>query len=257
MASSEYQNNVKVEQLVQQLVPGTKLTAEQKQLFLNYSGRGQVWDPNKTGDSAELFEFYTPEYLVDLMYRLAHHYGFEGGNILEPSCANARMFAHDYAQGSTHVGFEVNPVTAKMAQLLHPDATIHNMYFEQAFLDPTRNRYTKLLKNGETWLKEYPFDLVIGNPPYGIHQNKYTGHKFFKLNFMQVEIFFLYAGLRLLKPGGILVYLTASNFLRNGNKYNQIKQEVIKVGEMVDAYRMPKVFRRTGVPTDIMVWKRI
>lgn len=256
---SELQDNLKVEQIIRRLQPGTDLSQEQRDMLLAYSGRGQVWSEDKRPDASELFEFYTPDYLIDLMYRLAVHYGFEpGGKICEPSCANGRFFAHEFAGPSEKVGFELNQVTAQMAELLFPDASIHNLYFEQAFLDNTRERYTQLLKDKVTWVTQYPFDLVIGNPPYGIHKHYYSHHRFFGIvNFYQVELFFLYAGLMLLRKGGVLVFLTSSTFLRNGHKYNELKNELIRVGKMVDAYRMPKVFRRTGVPTDVMVWKRI
>jgi hypothetical protein len=66
----------------------------------------------------------------------------------------------------------------------------------------------------------------------------------------------MYYGLQLLKPGGLLIYLTSSNFLRNGLTYNKSKDEIGKVAELVDAYRLPPVFRFSDVPTDIIVFKR-
>lgn len=255
---SEYQKNVAVEQLVTKLSVGDTLSQDQREQILAYSGRGQVWDLSKVSNASELFEFYTPNYIIDLMYDLAIHYGYAGGNILEPSCANGRFLAHEKAKGTKQVGFEINELTAKMAKLVNPKATIHNLFFEQAFLDNTRGRYSKLLpKNRLTWVNEYPFDLVIGNPPYGAHQNFYTNFNYFgRKNYYQVELFFLYAGLMMLRKGGLLVFLTSSNFIRNGNKYNDLKRDIIPIGEMLDAYRMPKVFERSAVPTDIMVWKR-
>ena len=60
----------------------------------------------------------------------------------------------------------------------------------------------------------------------------------------------------LLKPGGIMVYVTGSNFLRNGISYQSEKLEIEKLADIVDAYRLPPVFKFSKVPTDIIVFKR-
>ena len=72
----------------------------------------------------------------------------------------------------------------------------------------------------------------------------------------QIELFFMHYGLQLLKPGGILVYVTGSNFLRNGITYQSEKLEIEKLADIVDAYRLPPVFKFSKVPTDIIVFKR-
>jgi spermidine synthase len=66
----------------------------------------------------------------------------------------------------------------------------------------------------------------------------------------------MYYGLQLLKPGGLMVYLTGSNFLRNGITYQTEKAELEKVCDILDAYRLPPVFKFSQVPTDIIVLKR-
>ena len=106
-----------------------------------------------------------------------------------------------------------------------------------------------------TWLEGYPFSLVIGNPPYGKYKNKYSTY-FSKPKMHQIELFFMHQGLQLLKPGGLLVYLTGSNFLRNGISYQSEKLLMEKLADILDAYRLPPVFRYSKVPTDIIVLKR-
>jgi hypothetical protein len=66
----------------------------------------------------------------------------------------------------------------------------------------------------------------------------------------------MHQGLQLLKPGGLLVYLTGSNFLRNGISYQSEKLLMEKLADILDAYRLPPVFRYSKVPTDIIVLKR-
>jgi hypothetical protein len=72
----------------------------------------------------------------------------------------------------------------------------------------------------------------------------------------QIELFFMYQALQLLKPGGLMVYLTGSNFLRNGISYQSEKLELEKIADILDAYRLPPVFKFSKVPTDIIVFKR-
>lgn len=235
---------------------GEAFSQQEKDFLLSYEGRGQ----NKSIVSEEkaeafLFEFFTPRYVAELMWKLAHHHGYKAGEpVLEPSCANGRLL--EYApKESPKVGFEVNEVTARMAEILHPDAKIYNQYFETAFLQPSR--FTSRIKGKvPTWLEDYPFGLVIGNPPYGQYKNLYSSH-FKKLGFKQIEIAFTHFALELLKPGGLLMYVISSNFLRNFDKYNYAKDRFGNYCTLVDAYRLPPVFPRSKVPTDIIIIRKM
>ena len=60
----------------------------------------------------------------------------------------------------------------------------------------------------------------------------------------------------MLRPGGLLVYLTSSNFMRNGISYQGEKMEIQEIADFVDAYRLPPVFKSSQVPTDILVFRR-
>ncbi|HSZ72481.1 MAG TPA: N-6 DNA methylase [Cytophagaceae bacterium] len=217
-----------------------------------YEGSGGQGKQGASGQGI-LHEFFTPDFVVDLMWELARHYGYEDGNVLETSIGTGRMIkpAKDYTKC---VGFEINAVSARIAELTYPGIKVYNSYFETAFLEEPR--YTSKLKSKLTWLKEYPFSLVIGNPPYGAYQNQYSSYFPESKKLKQVELFFIYKGLQLLKSGGLLVYLTGSNFLRNGDSYNEAKYEIEKLCDLVDAYRLPPVFRFSQIPTDIIVLRK-
>ncbi len=218
-----------------------------------YEGSGGQGSKGATGEGI-LYEFYTPGYVVKLMWELAFRFGFDkSGTVLEPSIATGRLI--EPAPDKTKcVGFEINSISARIAEISFPGATIYRGYFETAFMQP--ERFTKRLPLSQlTWLKEYPFSLVIGNPPYGKYRNKYSSY-FSTPKIPQIEQFFMYYGLQLLKPGGLLIYLTSSNFLRNGLTYNKAKDEIGKLADLLDAYRLPPVFRFSEVPTDIIVLKR-
>lgn len=238
--------------------------------FINqYEGSGGQGSKGATGEGL-LYEFYTPEYLVDYLYEFAVKYGYKGGPILEPSCGTGRMIwpANKYTKTGDYTpvtAFEINPISARIAEINCPEAEIITGYFETAFLEPPR--FTTLMKGKKlTWLdtaggqhleNTFPFELVIGNPPYGIHRNRYSSY-FSKADKMsQIDFFFLRQSLKLCKPGGLVIFVTASNFLRSTDQtYGKDKLKVLEYGQLLDAYRLPKVFKYSSVPTDILIFQR-
>jgi len=253
-AKNQYQLNKEIEAFIK-----TKDSKKQSYSvddidYINqYEGSGGQGSKGASGEGL-LYEFFTPDYIVELMWELAYRYGFDGtGNVLEPSIATGRLIKQA-PDKSKCVGFEINPISARIAEITYPEATIHRGYFETAFLESPR--FTSRIKgNNLTWLKEYPFSLVIGNPPYGKYKNKFSSY-FSKPKLHQIELFFMYYGLQLLKKNGLLIYISSSNFLRNGISYNSEKEEIGKIAELVDAYRLPPVFKFSEVPTDILVLKK-
>ena len=226
-------------------------TADRK-FIAQYEGSGGQGSKGATGEGV-LYEFFTPDFICELMWKLAYRYGFKaGGSVLEPSVGTGNLLKWA-PNNSKCYGFEINPISKRITEILYPDAKIYDGYFETAFLQEPR--YTARLKDKITWLEGYPFSLVIGNPPYGKYKNKYSSY-FTRLKMHQIELFFMYQGLQLLKPGGLMVYLTGSNFLRNGISYQSEKLELEKLADIVDAYRLPPVFKFSKVPTDIIVFKR-
>lgn len=201
-----------------------------------------------------LYSFFTPIWLCDVMYKLAIRYGFDEnkGKILEPACGTGN-FLTVLKNPKNCTAFELDPLNYEIAKKRVPEVTIYNQYFETAFLQAPR--YTNLLKNNATWLSDAPFDLVVGNPPYGQYSNLYSSY-FKTLKIKQVEQFFMLKSLQVLKKGGILCFITGSNFMRNDKTYSHEKNLISEYAELVDAYRMPKVFKNTDVPTDILIFRR-
>jgi len=249
----QYELNKKIEAFIEEKDSKKESYSKKDIDFIQqYEGSGGQGKKGASGEGV-LYEFYTPEYICELMYKLALHHDYDGGNILEPSIATGRLI-EPFPDKSKVVGFEINPVTKRIAEITYPDAIIYEGYFETAFLIPPR--FTSRLPEKElTWLEQYPFSLVIGNPPYGKYKNKYSSY-FRKPEMSQIEIFFMYYGLKLLKSKGLLIYLTSSNFLRNGITYNSEKEEIGKISDIIDAYRLPPVFKSSQVPVDIIIFKK-
>ena len=274
---NQYLHNQEIENFIAAKDARNESYSQADIAYINeYEGAGGLASKGATGEGL-LYEFYTPAFIVELMWDLARFHGFKenyhDGYVLEPAAGTGRMLKHvkDYRKC---VAFETNPVSARICELTYPGVEVHKGHFETGFLAP--NRFTRRItkggippyiypgsqtrvtevKDGLTWLTRYPFDLAITNPPYGIYQNKYSSFFPEGRKVKQTEIFFMLMSLKLLKPGGLMVFITSSNFMRNGDSYNTGKAELAKICNIVDAYRLPAVFHNTEVPTDILVFRR-
>lgn len=250
---NQYELNKAIETFIRTRDAESGIYSEEEKAYLRqYEGAGGQASKGATGEGL-LYEFFTPDYIVNLMWELAHYHGYNPlGTVLEPSVATGRLLDPAPSKNKCY-GFEINPISLRIAQIVHPGARLYEGYFETAFLEPPR--FTRLNPKRLTWLEGYPFSLVIGNPPYGKYRNRYSSY-FTKPKIHQIELFFMYYGLQMLQSGGLLVYLTSSNFMRNGWSYQGEKFEMEKMVQLVDAYRLPPVFKSTQVPTDILVFRK-
>jgi hypothetical protein len=205
-----------------------------------------------TEGKGKLYEFFTPQVVADKMLALAQHYGFKGGNVLEPATGSGRLIKN--LKDSNITAFEISKDNFEILKREFPNAELYNFNFEKAFLKEPRFNTLLNRKGTETWLKNAPFDLVIANPPYGKFSGLYSSYFKFK---GQVEHFFILQTLHLLKKGGLGVYLIPSSFMRNGIAYNDIKKEIFEIAELVDAYRLPSnIFEKTQIGTDILILRK-
>lgn len=251
LKGNQHEVNKRIEAYLDSKDEFETLTNTELDFLLQYTGAGGLISQGATGRGV-LHEFYTPSWLGNYMFQLAKAHGFKGGTILEPSAAIGRLL-EPFGDKSKITAFEINPYTAKILKLRFPKVEVYNDYFETAFLEPVRKRslHSKL-----TWLSGYPFDLVIGNPPYGKYFNKYSGY-FKKDKYQLIEFFFFDKALDLLKPGGLLVFLVGQNVLRTGDvTYAQEINRISNKCEFVDAYRVHDVFQFSGIPTDIIILKK-
>ena len=89
-----------------------------------YEGSGGQGKQGATGEGL-LYEFFTPYYVCELMWELAYRHGFDKtGTVLEPSCATGRLLelAPEYKKC---VGFEINPISARIAEIVCDGAKIY------------------------------------------------------------------------------------------------------------------------------------
>jgi N12 class adenine-specific DNA methylase len=180
---------------------------------------------------------YTDAGIAASMWRLVTDLGFEGGRLLEPGCGTGVFLAtrpeHLHVVA---VGVELEPVTARIAALLHPDADIRNQGFETTRLEP-------------------PADLVVGNVPFAkvaLHDPVHNRGRH------SIHNHFLIKALALTRPGGLLAALSSRYTLDARNP--AARRELGSLGDFVGAVRLPSAAHRaaagTDVVTDIVVLRR-
>ena len=250
---SRVEANARIEKLIRERdKAGGKYSPEEKTFIAQYSGDGGRGRSNVKGKGV-LYEYYTPGWLCERMWELARNHGFTGGNVIDPAVGTGNFLAHA-PEVDKITGFEINPVSFRVAQIHHPKAKLHLQPFETAFLK--QPDWTAPLKDKATWLRGYPFDLAIGNPPFGGFKSPHREH-FPGPTIHRLEAFFTIQAVRLLRPGGLLIFLVLSQWFRNGNKYNAGKKLLGEMAEMVDFYRLPRLFKGSKINVDLIILRKL
>ena len=205
-----------------------------------------------------LYEYFTPDAVVQKMWGLAYKYGYGtiGDNsVFEPS-TGIGAFIKYVPFGVRVAGNEINKYSAKICKILYPNAHITLQPFEKNFI---KNNLS--IKENIQDLPKY--SMLIGNPPYGELKSKFIGMGEDKFTTAQNWIeYFIVRGLDMLHPGGLLIYNVGAE-QRNGgtlfldSKMSKVKQMIFDKAELLDAYRLHvNIFERTGVSSEILVFKK-
>src|SRR5208282_796512 len=112
----------------------------------------ELVSPGELASLARVTQYahFTPEFIVRFIWRALSRMGFFGGRVLEPGCGTGLFFAlmpEALEDKTTLTGVEMDPVTARIAKLLYPNARIRAEDFTKARIPDS-------------------YDLVIGNPPF-------------------------------------------------------------------------------------------
>lgn len=255
---SQRQLNAEIKALVKYKVDkGESWSLDEIAFIQRYTGDGGIKSEDTLG---VLYEFYTPHPIASRMVQLAYNHGFVGGHVLEPSVgigrflnyldpSNCYVDAYEFNE-NVETG-EKDDTSFQICKATYPWANIRNQQFESIFYDGN-------VRVGHP--AEY--DLVVGNPPYGEFTGYYAGKKREKrdqsgFKGQTYDQYFLWAGIELLKPGGLLVFIIPSSFMDNDKSYNKFKRTLYKKADLIDAYRLPyRIFEFTGIGTDIVVFRK-
>lgn len=182
---------------------------------------------------------YTSPELVRYMWDLAKRFGFDGGNILEPSMGSGNFFGmmpKSIRNNVTAMGNELDPVTSGIAKLLYPDATIFNKDFVQLVLP------------------DNSVDLAISNVPFGV---KVYDPKYPKIN-AQIHDYFFIKTLDKIRPGGVIAFITSTGTM---DKPGSAQRDILaSKANLIGAIRLPSgAFQKnagTAVTTDLIILQK-
>ena len=195
-------------------------------------------DQLREAEQATPNAFYTPPDLATACWQILRGLGFERGRILEPGCgAGAFISAAPAGVEATWVGVERDPVTARIAQLLHPSAQIINERLQNAALPA------------------HSVDAVIGNVPFG--ETPVYDPTAPKDVAKSLHNYCIWRAARTMRPGGVAVLIT-SRYTMDA-RYSWARQEIAAEADLIGAIRLPGnalVSGGTEVVTDIVVLRR-
>ncbi|RJR33168.1 MAG: hypothetical protein C4576_28515, partial [Desulfobacteraceae bacterium] len=221
--------------------------------------------PEKT--RSELGAYYTPPALAERLMDMVTEAGFdwERGRILDPACGGGAFLAHaalrmlktfnkaDPAFILRNItlrlnGFEIDPFAAWLSQVL----------LEAALLDICRGanrRFPDVVQTGNALTipvdNQRPFDLVIGNPPYGkITLPAPQRHLYKRSLYGHANLYGLFTDLaiRWVKAGGIIGYVTPTSFL-GGQYFKALRSLLHKESPPL---KMNFITERKGVFEDVL-----
>ncbi|MGN6553859.1 MAG: hypothetical protein ACTHLW_09070, partial [Verrucomicrobiota bacterium] len=209
---------------------------EQQQLAESLSD-----DEYRSARATTLNAHYTSPTIIEAMYRAAERFGFKGGRVLEPACGISHfigLMPEDMLRHSTVTAIEIDPLTARIAKTLYPDADIRAQPFEQ------------------TKLADGFYDLAISNVPFGdysVHDPRWNSFK------LPIHDYFFAASLEKIRPGGLVMFITSRGTM---DKLNSTLREMLSAStELLGAIRLPNdAFKRnagTEVTTDIVMLRKL
>lgn len=195
-------------------------------------------DQLREAEQATPNAFYTPPGLAAACWRILRGLGFDHGRILEPGCgAGVFMAAAPADVGASWTGVERDPVTARIAQLLHPSAQILNQQIQNAALPA------------------HSMDAVIGNVPFGdVPVYDPTAPKDVTRS---LHNYCIWRSVRTLRPGGVAVLIT-SRYTMDARDTGA-RQAIAAEADLAGAIRLPGDALSPGgteVVTDIVVLRR-
>ena len=257
-AKTKFKNNLLAIQTLKQIESEDRTaTPEEQEILSKYVGWGglaQAFDseneqwskefaqlsdaltPKEYEDARKsvLDSFFTSPAIIDGIYEALDKFGFNGGNLLEPSCGVDNFLGKMPSEMAEHTniyGVEIDSISGRIAKQLYPDADIQITGFENTNF-----------QNGS-------FDVAVGNVPFG------------DLNFpdkqcgtTKLHDFFFAQTLDKVKKGGIVAFVTSKGTL--DKKDESFRMQLAQKADLIGAVRLPnnafKANAGTEVTSDIL-----
>ena len=251
----KFARNVRAIRLLKKLeAEGRFATPEEQEILAQYVGWGGLADcfEKRHSKYAELKALlteeeytaarastlnahYTTPVVIRAVYDVLANMGFQGGNILEPSCGVGNFFGMlPEAMGNSKLyGVELDSLTGRIAQQLYQRASITVQGYERV-----------------SYPKDF-FDVAVGNVPFGSYQVNDKAYN--RLGF-SIHNYFFAKALDQVRPGGIVAFVT-SRYTMDA-KDPAVRRYLAQRAELLGAIRLPnnafKANAGTEVVTDII-----
>jgi len=187
---------------------------------------GDVRVPARLVDTA----FYTPPALITHIYDLLQSADFTGGPVLDLGCGTGRFLQHAPADlPIAYTGVELDPIAARIATALHPEANIITSALQSVTL-PNKH-----------------FAAVIGNVPFSSTKVSDAAISFYG----NLHGYFLVRAVRAVRPGGYVIVATSRHVL---DGEHGLPHQVRAQADLLTAIRLPSgYFDGTDVVADVLV----
>jgi len=179
------------------------------------------------------YAHFTPEFIVRAIWSGLQRLGWRGGRVLEPGIGTGLFPAlmPEHLRGVSHVtGVELDPVTARIARLLQPQARIVTGDFARTDLPSS-------------------FDLAIGNPPFS--DRTVRSDRVYRSLGFRLHDYFIARSIDLLKPGALAAFVTNSGTMDKADC--TAREHIAKSADLIAAIRLPEGSFRADAGTDVVV----
>lgn len=252
-AKTKFKNNLLAIQTLKQIESEDRTaTPEEQEILSKYVGWGglaQAFDseneqwskefaqlsdaltPKEYEDARKsvLDSFFTSPAIIDGIYEALDKFGFNGGNLLEPSCGVGNFLGKMPSEMAEHTniyGVEIDSISGRIAKQLYPDADIQITGFERTHF-----------QNGS-------FDAAVGNVPFGdlnFPDKQYSTTK--------LHDFFFAQTLDKVKEGGIVAFVTSKGTL--DKKDESFRMQLAQKADLIGAVRLPNNAFKANAGTEV------
>ena len=205
--------------------------SENEQWSKEFAQLSDTLTPKEYEDARKsvLDSFFTSPAIIDGIYEALDKFGFNGGNLLEPSCGVGNFLGKMPSEMAEHTniyGVEIDSISGRIAKQLYPDADIQITGFESTHF-----------QNGS-------FDAAVGNVPFG------------DLNFpdkqygtTKLHDFFFAQTLDKVKEGGIVAFVTSKGTL--DKKDESFRIQLAEKADLIGAIRLPNNAFKANAGTEV------
>jgi N12 class adenine-specific DNA methylase/adenine-specific DNA methylase len=179
------------------------------------------------------YAHFTPEPIIRALWQGARHLGFGGGRVLEPGMGTGLFFAlipEELRDLTRLTGVEYDPITARIARLIHPEARI------------LCEDYTRCRLGGG-------FDLTIGNPPFA--DRIVRGDPTRASLGLRLHDYFIARSISRLRPGGIALFVTSTGTMDKASQ--TARAHIAGMADLLGAVRLPEGSMRATAGTEVVI----